>query len=107
MASGQLIVNPGSVGVQAYEHDDPEYHIMQTGSPDARYAILEKRREGWLVDLISLPYDTRLVVELAGGNGRPEWAAALATGCFAVAHSAIRPVADGLEILPTGSGNPL
>jgi predicted phosphodiesterase len=89
--SGQLIVNPGSVGLQAYEHNDPEYHIMQTGSPDARYAVIEKRAGQWSARLITVPYDTRPVVELARRNGRPEWASGLATGYFSPADSKLRP----------------
>lgn len=89
--SGQRIVNPGSVGLQAYEHDDPEVHIMQTGSPDARYAVIEKHAGQWSARLITVPYDTRPVVELARRNGRPEWASGLATGYFSPADSTLRP----------------
>jgi predicted phosphodiesterase len=31
-----LIVNPGSVGLQAYQDDSPVPHVMETGSPHAR-----------------------------------------------------------------------
>lgn len=89
--SGLLIVNPGSVGLQAYEDDDPEYHVMATGSPDARYAVIEKRGDNWSVQLISVPYDTGLVVELANRNGRPDWVTALATGTFSPASSLLKP----------------
>jgi putative phosphoesterase len=89
--SGQLSVNPGSVGMQAYEHDDPEYHIMQTGSPDARYAVIEQRGTAWSAALISVPYDASRVAALAHKNGRPDWATALATGYFAPASSLLRP----------------
>ncbi|HEX4384293.1 MAG TPA: metallophosphoesterase family protein, partial [Myxococcales bacterium] len=42
--SGQLVVNPGSVGLQAYEDDHPFIYKVENGSPDARYAILEERK---------------------------------------------------------------
>ena len=90
--TGQLLVNPGSIGLQAYEHDDPEYHIMQTGSPDARYAMIEQRGTAWSVALISVPYDARRVAALARKNGRPDWATALATGFFTPASSLLRPL---------------
>lgn len=90
--SGQLIINPGSVGLQAYEHDDPEYHIIQTGAPDARYAMIERRGTAWSVALISVPYDARRVAALARANGRPDWATALTTGYFAPARSLLRPL---------------
>jgi hypothetical protein len=80
--TGKLIVNPGSVGMQACTHDDPEYHIMETGSPDARCAVMETDGRNWLAQLLSVPCETRLVVELAKKNGRPEWVFALATGYF-------------------------
>ncbi len=38
-----LIINPGSVGLPAYEDNIPEYHVVETGSHHARYAILESR----------------------------------------------------------------
>ena len=44
---GQLIVNPGSVGLPAYDDIRPEPHIMETGSPHARYAIIEKNAGNW------------------------------------------------------------
>jgi len=90
--TGRLLVNPGSVGLQAYEHDDPEYHTMETGAPDARYAVVEERGSGWLVELISVPYDHRTVVDLANRNGRPDWATALATGTFSPASSLLKPI---------------
>src|SRR5690606_6172570 len=37
---GRLVVNPGSVGLPAYEDDAPFPHVVETGSPDARYAIV-------------------------------------------------------------------
>jgi hypothetical protein len=77
--------------MQAYEHDDPEYHIMQTGSPDARYAVIEQRGTAWSAALISVPYDASRVAALAHKNGRPDWATALATGYFAPASSLLRP----------------
>jgi len=78
--SGTLIVNPGSVGLQAYDDDHPHVHNVENGSPDARYAIVEKVGEGWTVELIAVPYDFEPMAQLALRNGRPEWAHALRTG---------------------------
>jgi predicted phosphodiesterase len=75
-----LIVNPGSVGLQAYDGDDPHPHRMENGSPDARYAIVEWGRRGWQVRLCSVPYHFSAMAELAERNARPEWAYALTTG---------------------------
>ena len=42
LTHGQLIVNPGSIGVPAYDDVDPVRYRMQTFSPHACYGILEK-----------------------------------------------------------------
>lgn len=78
---GPLVVNPGSVGLQAYEDDHPYAHVVETGSPDARWALLERNRRGaWHVQLRSTPYDWQAAAARAEANGRGDWADALATG---------------------------
>jgi predicted phosphodiesterase len=78
--SGQLIVNPGSVGVPALEGQNPYPHVVETGSPDARYAILEQRHGRWLTALISVPYPHQAMADLAKANQRPDWEHALRYG---------------------------
>ena len=75
-----LIVNPGSVGLQAYPDDAPLPHVMETGSPYARYAVLEQTVRGWQVDQIAIVYDWESAAETAERNGRPDWAFRLRTG---------------------------
>jgi predicted phosphodiesterase len=77
---GHLIVNPGSVGLQAYDDARPLPHAVETGSPDARYAILERRHGAWTVALMTVPYDHHAMAALAARNGRPDWEIALQTG---------------------------
>lgn len=79
-ASGQLVVNPGSVGVQGFTDTVPFPHAVETGSPDARYAILERIGDAWSVALISLPYDHRSMARLARERHRPDWERALLSG---------------------------
>ncbi|MET3495805.1 metallophosphoesterase family protein [Variovorax boronicumulans] len=79
-AGGQLIVNPGSVGLPAYDDVHPYPHAVETGSPNARYAIVDKRDGDWTCRLISVPYDHTSMAALALANGRPDWSHALATG---------------------------
>jgi len=43
LAEGQVIVNPGSVGLQAFTDDHPVAHAMQTGSPHARATLARAR----------------------------------------------------------------
>lgn len=69
LADGRLIVNPGSVGMQLVQ-----------GSPDARYAIVERRTAGWHTTLLAVPYDHEAAARLAAENGFPQWAASLTSG---------------------------
>jgi len=77
---GRLIVNPGSVGLQAYASELPHPHKVENGSPHARYAIVERDRTGWNAHLHRVDYDWQAAAALAERNGRPDWAKALATG---------------------------
>lgn len=77
---GTLIVNPGSVGQPAYADNFPYPHVVETGSPDARYAIVELLGHKWIVSLISVPYDNREMARLARLRGRLDWERALLTG---------------------------
>jgi len=77
---GRLVVNPGSVGLQAYEWDVPHPHEMKMNTPHARYAVLEKSHGSWSVELIALNYDWESAARLAEQRQRPEWATALRLG---------------------------
>ena len=74
-----LIVCPGSLGCQAYIDNDSD-HVIETGSPQARYAVIEKQNGSYAVEQISLPYDHLKAAEKARANGRPDWEIALRTG---------------------------
>jgi putative phosphoesterase len=75
-----LIVNPGSVGLQAYADDSPAPHVMETGSYHARYAILERCETGWHVEQRAIDYDFESAARMAERNGRRDWAWRLRTG---------------------------
>ena len=78
---GPRVVNPGSVGLQAYDDVHPWPHFIETGSPDARWALAERDGQGaWHVQLRSTPYDWSAAAARARANGRDDWADALATG---------------------------
>lgn len=79
-ARGHLVVNPGSVGVPGYDDTVPIPHVIEAGSPDARYAILERHGTAWSAALISVPYDHRSMARLARQRHRPDWEQALLTG---------------------------
>jgi diadenosine tetraphosphatase ApaH/serine/threonine PP2A family protein phosphatase len=69
LADGRLLLNPGSVGLP-----------FLMGSPDARYAIIERRNGQWSVELIAIPYDREPAMAQARGLGFPGFATALKTG---------------------------
>ena len=77
----QLIINPGSVGLPAYDDELPFYHKMESDSPFAKYAILEFDDN----ELISLTqrqvnYDYLGAAKQAESNGRSDWAFCIKTG---------------------------
>lgn len=80
LRDGRLIVNPGSVGFPAYTQDSPVPHVMQAGSPHARYAILTRDDGGWRVEHVALPYDWDAAAACARRNSRDDWAQGIATG---------------------------
>lgn len=75
-----LVVNPGSVGLPAYDHDHPHDHVVECGSPHARWAIVELGSLGWQAQLRLTAYDWNAAAARAAANGRGDWADALATG---------------------------
>jgi len=77
---GRFIVNPGSVGLQAYEDRHPFPHQMETRSPHARYAILERARGAWKVEFLAVSYDWVEAAKQARENGRLDWVDPLCTG---------------------------
>jgi predicted phosphodiesterase len=80
LADGRLIVNAGSVGLQAYDWDVPLFHKHENGTPHTRYVMVEKTSKGWQAEFIALEYDWESAARLADQRGRPDWAVALRTG---------------------------
>ncbi len=80
LPDGELIVNPGSVGLPAYRDDAPVAHAMEAGSPHARFALVEGAERRWRVEHVAVPYDWQAASRAAAANGRADWAEWLATG---------------------------
>ncbi len=80
LSDGRLIVNPGSVGLQAYDDDHPLPHVVENRSPHARYALLTRHAAGWQVELRALPYEHESAARRAEAGGRGDWADALRSG---------------------------
>jgi hypothetical protein len=80
---GLQIVNPGSVGLPAYDDDHPLPHDVENGDPRARYALLVPPASAgapWDVTLCAVPYDAEAAARQAEAHGRGDWADALRTG---------------------------
>jgi putative phosphoesterase len=74
------IVNPGSVGLPAFDDTHPTLHYAETGSPHARYAIIDREPKALKINLIAIEYDWDQASRDAAAANRPDWAHALATG---------------------------
>lgn len=81
-ATGQTILNPGSVGLPSYEDDHPLRHKMEVGSPHARYAIMTQTDKDWNFQERILSYDWDAASREAERNGRPGWARSLKHGFY-------------------------
>lgn len=77
---GRLVLNPGSVGLPAFDDAHGHPHWVQAGSPHARYALVERGAFGWSVQLRAVAYDWQRAAQQALVHGRSDWADALATG---------------------------
>jgi predicted phosphodiesterase len=80
LGDGRTIVNPGSVGLPGYTGTRPVPYKVETGTPDACYAILRQTREGWSVTFRYVPYDGASMAALARSRGWYDWASAIETG---------------------------
>jgi predicted phosphodiesterase len=80
LVRGTRIANPGSVGLQAYDDGHPFAHVVENGSPAARYALVEDTPQGWRVTLRAVDYDFETAARRAEANGRGDWADALRSG---------------------------
>ena len=76
----KLIVNPGSVGLPAYDDDLPIYHKMENYNPRANYAILNINGDSISVNRVSIDYDHEKSAQLAEANMRNDWAKWIRTG---------------------------
>ncbi|MED0987595.1 metallophosphoesterase family protein [Bacillus paramycoides] len=80
LSDGKIIINPGSVGLPAYKDELPVLHKMESGTPHAKYVIMEKNAQDWLIEQISVSYNWEEAAQLAENSDRHDWAVALRTG---------------------------
>lgn len=74
LPNGQTILNPGSVGVQAF----PSF--TATGSPHARYAVATRRGTAWSFNQHTIEYNWDGAAAQAAARGQTRWVHGLATG---------------------------
>ena len=80
LTTGALVVNPGSVGWPAYADDEPAPHVLEAGSPQARYAIVDDSSGRWTAELLGVDYDWEAAALLADQQDRRDVGRALRTG---------------------------
>jgi predicted phosphodiesterase len=82
LPDGPFILNPGCVGCPSYDDPDNDPHVSETGSPYARYGILNVDEQHASGELIAIGYDWKAAAARAEKNDRAEWAYGLRTGRF-------------------------
>ncbi|MFX0022061.1 MAG: metallophosphoesterase family protein [Candidatus Hermodarchaeota archaeon] len=73
LQSGKLIINPGSVGLPAYADNYPYPHVMESGTPHARYCIISRNEKHLWIENVSVSYNWEEAASRARENGRPDW----------------------------------
>lgn len=80
-ASGKCMINPGSVGLAAYDDETPFYHRMESGSPLTKYVVIELERSQVVsITQRHIKYDHEQAAQQAEKNGRSDWARWIRTG---------------------------
>jgi len=80
LSTGQVVLNPGSVGLQAFKEELPNPHIIENNSPDATYIILDVDSSQYNIELVKVAYDFEKAALKAQSHGRDDWAYTLRTG---------------------------
>ena len=80
-SSSTTVVNPGSVGLPAYDNEfQGKKYYAESGSPHARYAILTGRNKKFTADLIAVDYEYEMAAQKAHREHRQEYVRALRQG---------------------------
>ena len=80
LSSGQVVINPGSVGLQGFKADKHSAHKIENLTPDASYVILNVNNNEYSLELVKVPYDYEKAALKAQKNGREDLAYALRNG---------------------------
>ncbi|MCL6417519.1 metallophosphatase family protein [Aestuariirhabdus sp. Z084] len=81
LSTGQCVINPGSVGLQAYTDEEPVVHSMQNYSSHASYATLQRcNNSPWDIAFHRVSYDVHSAIQAAQSRNRDDWVHYLTTG---------------------------
>ncbi|MNC28979.1 phosphodiesterase [compost metagenome] len=82
LPGAKKVVNAGSVGLPAYEDEEPYPHVMESGTRFASYCLCRRTVEpnSWAAQHILVEYDWEAAAELADSKGRRDYAVAIRTG---------------------------
>lgn len=78
--TGQLIINPGAIGLQAFKSENPVHHKIENNTPNASYCILKIKDTRYSIEHVRVAYDFEKAAKKAQENKREDWAYALRTG---------------------------
>lgn len=80
LSNKQVIINPGSVGLQAFTSTTPLLHIMENFYKEATYIILEILEDSYNISLKKVPYDYKKAMLAAENKEQEAWSYSLKTG---------------------------
>jgi len=72
--TNRLVINPGSIGLQAYDDGLPIYHKMENFNNLAQYCMVDIEEGTILTEQIGIQYDYYKAVKCAADNNRMDWA---------------------------------
>ncbi|WP_310832799.1 metallophosphoesterase family protein [Paenibacillus pedocola] len=82
LPGGKKAVNAGSVGLPAYEDEEPYPHVMESGTRFASYCLCRRTGEpnNWAVQHRLVEYNWEAAAAMADSKGRHDYAVAIRNG---------------------------
>lgn len=85
LSNGNIILNPGSVGLPAYLGNGKYMFSMESMTPHAKYAIIKIKANELNIEQVNCTYDWEAASQSARSNGREDWSSWLLHGRMTVA----------------------
>jgi predicted phosphodiesterase len=80
LSNGQIVINPGSVGLQALTTSSPSFHSIENHTNEASYIILNIKDTEYDITLNKVSYDYDKAISAVNKRNEKQWAYALKTG---------------------------